>query len=69
MGIFKAEPTLTELQDEDETLETKVSIARKRRAIRELEGKYGKGWQKDFSDNGKRSGINWMRVFAWLKAH
>ncbi len=67
MRIFKSKPTLSELQEEDEYKSVQLSVARKNAMIAELEGK-GKHWQ-DFSDNKKKSGINWSRIWAWLKSH
>lgn len=67
MGLFKAKPTLSELQEEDDYLTTKLSVKRKMALIDELEGK-GQRWQ-DFSENKKKSGINFSRVMAWLKTH
>lgn len=69
MSIFRQPKTLAESQEEDERLTTEVSIARKRAMIRELERREGKGSWKMFSDNNKKSGINFSRVWAWLKTH
>lgn len=69
MGFLRGQKSLAELQEEDEQLSTEVSIAKKRAMIRELKQKYGSGYVRAFSDNGKRSGLNWSRAWAWLKTH
>ena len=67
MGLFKQEQSLSELQERDERLETEVSIAKQEAMIRELKRR-GQDW-KQFSDNGKKSGINMGRVWQWFKSH
>ncbi len=62
---FKPKPSLAELQEEDEYLSTEVSIAEKRAMIKELHNRGMK--PKDFSSNGKASGISWTRIKNWLK--
>ncbi len=69
MSFLKSEPTLAELQEKDDYLTTKLSVTRKQALINELEGKAGKGSWKLFSDNGKKSGISFSKVLAWLKNH
>ena len=69
MSLFKPKPTLSELQEEDDYKTTELSVARKQALIDELEGKNGKGSWKLFSDNGKKSGINFKKVWNWLKTH
>ena len=69
MGFFKREATLEELEQQDEYLERKLSVQRKRTMLRELEQRGGKNHWKSFSDNGKKSGIQWGKVWAWLKSH
>ncbi len=65
--LFKKHKSLTELQEEDEYLDTEVSVTRKKAMIKALGQRAGKGSWKMFSDNGKTSGISWARVWAWLK--
>ena len=69
MPFFKREKTLTEVQDEDDRLDTDVSIARKRALLAQLNARAGKGSWKMFSNNNKKSGISWSRVWAWLRTH
>ncbi len=69
MSIFKSEPSLSELQERDDFLTTKLSVTRKQALINELEGKAGKGSWKLFSDNQKKSGINFKAVWNWLRSH
>lgn len=64
---FKSKPTLSELQEEDEYKATELSIAQKKAMIEELNHR-GKSW-KTFSDNGQKSGINFQKIWAWLKTH
>ncbi len=64
---FKSKPTLSELQEEDDRLTTELSVARKKALKAELEAR-GKNI-KDFSSNGKSSGISWRGVLNWLKTH
>lgn len=55
--------TLAELQEEDERLDTEVSVARKRAMIKAIDAKMGqKGSWRLFSDNGRLSGLNWDRI-------
>jgi len=61
--------TLSELQEEDERLDTEVSVTRKRAMIKAIEAKMGKGSWRLFSDNGKLSGLNWTRIKNWLKTN
>lgn len=67
MSMFRRQKTLAELQDEDEQLDTTLSVARKKAMIKELERQQGRGSWRMFSDNGKASGINWQRIRAWLR--
>ena len=69
MPLFKREKTLTEKQDEDDSLDTDVSIARKRALLAQLNARAGSGSWKMFSSNNKKSGISWNRVWAWLRTH
>ena len=69
MSLFKQEPSLADLQERDETLDTKLSIAQKQAAIRELEERGGRGFWKSFSSNGQKSGIDFGRVINWIKTH
>ena len=69
MGFFAQKKSLEELQEEDEGLTTDVSIAKKRALIRELEAREGTGSWKMFSENGKRSGVDFRKIWAWLRAH
>ena len=65
--MFKKEKTLTELQEEEEHLNAEVSVSRKKVLLDRLEAKLGKGSAKRFSSNGKKSGIDFQRIKAWLK--
>jgi len=67
MSMFRRPKTLAELQEEDERLDTEVSVARKKAMIRQAERQAGKGSWRMFSDNGRASGINWQRMMAWLR--
>lgn len=69
MPLFKHPKSLSELQEEDETLSTEVSIEQKRALMRKLKQEYGEGAIKAFSDNGKASGFNFRRAWQWLKSH
>lgn len=69
MPVFKRERTLTELQEDDERLDTEVSVARKRALLRMLNARAGEGSWKSFSNDGTKRGISWDRVWAWLKSH
>lgn len=62
---FKQEPTLEELQEQEERKTLQLSIAQKEMMIRKLEAE-GKKWQH-FSVDGKKSGIQWDKVRAWLR--
>ena len=64
---FHQEPSLEELQEREERRDLELSIAQKDALIKQLEAK-GKQWQH-FSTNGKRSGISWEGVRAWLRGN
>ena len=68
-SFLKSKPPLEELQRRDEYAEVELSLAKKKALIRELEARGGKDKWKEMSDNGKKSGINFSRVWAWLKQH
>lgn len=65
--MFKKEKTLAELQEEDDRLDAEVSVSRKRVLLQRLEGRLGRGSAKRFSSNGKKSGIDFARIKAWLR--
>lgn len=65
--MFKQQKSLTELQEEDERLDSEITVHRKRLLLKQLNKKMGKDGWKMFSDNGKSSGINFARIIAWLK--
>ena len=67
MSFYNRTRTLDELEEEDERLDTEVSVARKRAMIKQLNMQAGKGSWRMFSDNGKVSGIDWQRVKTWLR--
>ena len=69
MSMFKRHKTLAELQEEDEYLDTEVSVTRKKAMIKALNARMGKGSWRLFSDNGKKSGLNWGRIKNWLKSN
>jgi PAB1-binding protein PBP1 len=62
---FKTEPTLEELQEREERVTINLSIAQKEAMIKKLEMQ-GKQWQQ-FSTNGKRSGVDFSKIRAWLR--
>ena len=69
MPLFKRERTLTEIQDEDERLEAEIPVAKKRALLAQLTARAGKGSWKPFSSNGTLGGVDWKRVWIWLKTH
>lgn len=66
---FGGEKTLTELEESDDRLDTEVSIAKKRAMIKQLDERGGQGSWRAFSSNGRKSGISWSSVWAWLRKH
>lgn len=66
---FESPKTLTELEEKDDRLDTEVSIAQKKAMIKRLEERGGQGSWKAFSSNGRKSGISWSSVWAWLRKH
>ena len=64
---FKTEPSLEELQEREERTTLQLSIAQKEAMIKKLEMQ-GKQWQH-FSSNGKKSGISFEKVRAWLRGN
>jgi hypothetical protein len=67
--LFGRTKSLTELEEDDDRLDTELSIAQKRAAIRRLEEQSGQGSWKAFSSNGKKGGIDWGAVGRWLRTH
>ena len=61
--------TLADLQEEDERLETEISVARKRLIIKEIDNRGGKGFWRKFSNNNKKSGMDWHRAWNWLRSN
>ena len=66
---FGKNKTLTELEEDDDRLDSELSIAKKRSMIKQLEERGGQGSWKAFSSDGKKSGISWSSVWNWLKHH
>ena len=64
---FKHEPTLEELQDREERVSLQLSIAQKEALIKKVEAE-GRKWQQ-FSTNGKKSGIDFNKIRAWLRGN
>ena len=64
---FRTEPTIEELQEREERSTLQLSIAQKEALIRKVEAE-GKQWQH-FSNNGKKSGIQWEKIKAWLRGN
>jgi hypothetical protein len=62
---FKQEPTVEELQEREERASLELSIAQKQALIQQVEAK-GRQWQQ-FSSNGKKSGVNFDKIRAWLR--
>lgn len=62
---FKTEPTMEELQEREERVSLELSIAQKQSLIKQVEAR-GKQWQ-NFSSNGKKSGISWEKIKAFLR--
>ncbi len=67
MPIFGREKSLSELEEEREVEEAKVSLLRQRLMKKELEQKMGKGSLNFFKS---KDGVPvWKRVESWLKTH
>ena len=66
---FKHKPTLEELQRKNEYADEELSLSRKKALMAELEARAGKYKWQEMSDNGKKSGINFSRIIAWLKTN
>ena len=66
---FARKPKHEEWQQRDELVTAELSVKKKEALIRELEARGGRGKWKEMSDDGKRSGINFSKVMAWLKSH
>ena len=64
---FKTEESLEQLQEREERSTLQLSIAQKEAMIKKLEMQ-GKQWQH-FSANGKKSGISFEKVRAWLRGN
>lgn len=62
---FHEEPTLEELQEQEERKTLQLSIAQKEMMIKKLEAE-GKKWQH-FSVDGTKRGIDFAKVRAWLR--
>ena len=60
MSMFRGTKSLEELQEQDESLTSEVSIAEKRAAIKRLK-------QEGLSP--KHFGFNWSAIREWIKSH
>lgn len=65
--FIDGEPSLEQLQEQEERRSVQLSIAQKDALIKELEYR-GKRWQ-EFSDNGQKSGISWEKVKAFVRGN
>ena len=65
MGFFGQRKSLDELEEENERAELEYSIAQKKQMIKELKERGGN--PNDFKEKG--SGINFKKIFDWLKTH
>ncbi len=66
---FAPKKSLSDLQEEDEVLDVKLSVAKKKAMIAEIEHREGKGSWKMFSRDGTKKGISFERIKSWLKSH
>lgn len=62
---IQGEPTLEELQEREERRSVELSIKEKEALIAELEYR-GRRWQ-EFSRNGRKDGISWEKIKAFVK--
>ncbi len=62
---FKHEPSLAELEETNERLDTELSVAQKRAAIARLKER---GLTPKHFGNTASSGT-WQRIVSWLKSH
>lgn len=62
---FSEEPSLEELQAREERVSTQLSISQKEALIKRVEAE-GRKWE-DFSNNGRKSGIRYEKIMAWLR--
>lgn len=65
--MFNREKSLAELQEEDERLDSEISVSRKKVLLKSLDSRMGKNSWKLFSNNGQKSGIDFHRIINWLK--
>lgn len=65
MGFFGQRKSLDELEEENERAELEYSIAQKKQMIKELRNRGGN--PSDFKEKG--GGINFKKIFDWLKTH
>jgi len=66
---FAHKPTLEELQQRNEYADAELSLKKKQALMRELEQQGGKDKWKEMSSDGKKSGIDFNKIIAWLKSH
>lgn len=59
---FGESKTLDELESESETMDAKISLAKKRALLKQVTKRHGKGGWKLFSSTGTKSGIDWDKV-------
>ena len=66
---FKKKLTMEEWQQKNEMADQELSYKKKVALMKELEQKGGKYKWQEMTDNGKKSGINFSKVWNWLKQH
>lgn len=64
---FKQEKSLAELQEIQERRHVEMQIAEEEELIAKLHAQ-GKRWQ-EFSNNGKRSGIDFSKIKAFIRGN
>ena len=64
---FAHKPTLEEMQAKNEYADEELSWEKKQALMRELRNRGG-DWRL-MSDNGKKSGLNFGKIIAWLRTH
>ena len=64
---FATQPSIEEMQEREERDNFEMNHAKAQALIAKLDAEH-KRWQ-DFSPNGKKSGVNWDSVRAWLKGN
>lgn len=67
MGFLDKKKSLAELEEEEEYLQAEYSVEQKRAMIREVRARGGD--PNAIGSDGRGKGLNFQKIWQWLKTH